>query len=536
MNILYSSYNMATTSSAKIILAIYTSNDDVPRTKHLYNTYWKDSITSNIQIVLVYEGLGTSQGTEQPYTFINGTQEQPQHLVLDSRLTHRTLEMFRAIRTRFPTMVGCFKCDDTVIPNVLQLQGLLNFIGSSTIDYLGKVNPESGVCCPPMYYLSRRAIVFLDTLVPKTDVRRTVDFGSYAGVGTREVEALDILDKPVHQHTEILIADHLRKMGVSPDDYNQLYSENIQDMNTMSINLTKPLLYVKIDGGIGNQLFQIASAYGIAMRAGMEMSVIAYGCHSTHIPNPYDYFQTIFKNVPHTYHNHLAIQQTFQEPERACWSHIPDIVETMSAQNTPTLLRGYFQNLSYFREYQDDIRAMFLRQDILDGLTKRFDSDPNKSLAKSYFLHIRRGDYVNNHRYWIDSDKYYRAAIDHILAKHKRSSTSSVSGLEGCTPLTKEPDPHFYIFSNDIEYCKQYHVLGSYQEKTFVDNLGEVESLYLMSLCQRGGICANSTYSWWGAYLNNHPEKTIIFPKRWFNLPEWPFDDIFLEGSIVLES
>ena len=527
---------MATTPDAKIILAIYTSHNDVPRTIHLYNTYWKDHIPSNIQIVLVYEG----QGTGSPYTFINGTQEQPQQLVLDTRLTHRPLEMFRAIRTQFPTMIGCFKCDDTVIPNVLQLQGLLNYIqGSNTIDYLGKVNPESGVCCSPMYYLSRRAIVFLDTLVPKTDVRRTVDFGSYAGVGTREVEALDILEHPIqHTNTEIIIADHLRKMGVSPDDYNQLYSENIQDMSKLSVNLIpyRPLLYVKIDGGIGNQLFQIASAYGIAKRAGMEMAVIAYGCHSTHIPNPYDYFQTIFKNVPHIYHNRLTIQQTFQEPERVCWSYLPDIVTTMGAQACPTMLKGYFQNLSYFREYQDDIRAMFLRQDILNGLTKRFDSDSNKSLvrgvkpsnlktpevedrmslAKSYFLHIRRGDYVNNKRYWIDSDKYYRAAIDHILVK--------------------DPHAHFYVFSNDIEYCKQYHVLGSYQDKTFVDNLNEVESLYLMSLCQRGGICANSTYSWWGAYLNSNPEKTVIFPKRWFNLPGWPFDDIFLEGSVVLDA
>ena len=477
---------MATTDP-QIILAIYTSHTDVPRSNHIYLTYWKDRIpTSNIQIVLVYEGQGTSQGTEQPYTFIVPSDpSQPSHLVLDPRLTHRPLEMFRAIRTRFPTMVGCFKCDDTVIPNVLQLQGLLNYISNSTIDYLGKVNPESMTCSSPMYYLSRRAIVFLDTL--------------------------DILDEPVHLTTEIMIANHLRKMGVLPDDYSQLYSETIQDMNTMSAIMTKPLLYVKIDGGIGNQLFQIASAYGIAKRAGMEMSVIAYGCHSTHIQNPYDYFQTILKGVPHTYHNRLAIQQTFQEPERACWSYLPDIVETMGAQDTPTLLKGYFQHLSYFREYQDDVRAMFLRQDILNGLTQRF-----KSLAKSYFLHIRRGDYVNNKRYWIDSDKYYRAAIDHILAK--------------------DPEAHFYIFSNDIAYCKQYHVLGSYQEKTFVDNLGEVESLYLMSLCQRGGICANSTYSWWGAYLNNHPEKTVIFPKRWFNLPGWPFDDIFLEGSVVLDA
>ena len=478
-------------TAAKIILAICSSNATLPRSKHLYNTYWKDRIPSNIQIVLVYDG--PMSGDQLYMMDVHG------NMVLNERSHHLPLEMFRAMRTQFPAMVGCFKCDDTVLPNVLQLQGLLEFLGQGTIDYLGKVNPESGVCCSPMYYLSRRAIIFLDTL--------------------------DILDQPVHCNTEIIIADHLRKMGVSPDDYNQLYSESVQEMAMQSVCLNpyRPLLYVKIDGGIGNQLFQIASAYGIAKRAGMEMAVIAYDCHSTHIQNPYDYFQTILKNVPHTYLNRLAIPQTFQEPEKACWSYMPMIVEIIGARERPTLLKGYFQNLSYFREYQDDVRAMFLRRDMLDDLTQRFDSDPNKllvktQLAKSYFLHIRRGDYVNNQRYWMDSDKYYRAAIDHILAK--------------------DPDTHFYVFSNDIAYCKQYPILHtpSTINKTFVENLGEIESLYLMTLCQRGGICANSTYSWWGAYLNSNPEKTIIFPKRWFNLPGWPFDEIFLEDSVVLES
>jgi Glycosyl transferase family 11 len=513
---------MATAS--KIILAICSSGATLPRSKQVYNTYWKDRVPSNIQIVLVYDGPMTDDSSYMMDTEGN--------MVLNERSHHLPLEMFRAIRTQFPTMAGCFKCDDTVIPNVLQLQGLLDFLGQGTIDYLGKVNPESGVCGSSMYYLSRRAIVFLDTL--------------------------DILNEPIHQETEILIADHLRKQGISPDDYHQLYSDSVQDMKMQSVCLHpyQPVLYVKIDGGIGNQLFQIASAYGMAKRAGMEMAVIAYDCHSTHIQNPYDYFQTILKHVPHNYHNRLVFPQThtvsdlrsfqiggnlppcqtFQEPEKACWSYIPTIVEATGARDRPVLLKGYFQNLSYFREYQDDIRAMFLHQDMLDDLTKKYTN-----LDKSYFLHIRRGDYVNNHRYWIDADKYYRAAMDHILAK--------------------DPDAHFYIFSNDIGYCKQYHVLGQRatrngclqqlttestfgthgslglcNNKTFVENLGEIESLYLMTLCQRGGICANSTYSWWGAYLNNNPEKTVVFPRRWFNLPGWPFDEIFLEDSVVLDA
>jgi len=132
-------------------------------------------------------------------------------------------------------------------------------------------------------------------------------------------------------------------------------------------------------------------------------------------------------------------------------------------------------------------------------------------LAKnSYFIHVRRGDYLNSDLYTFDTDSYYKIAIQYIL---------SVT-----------PDAHFIIVSDDIEYCKTYSVFNNIH-KTFMD-LPVLETLYLMSLCTKGGICANSTFSWWGSYLNDNPDKVVFFPEKWINKP-WS-NNIFYKNSIVV--
>jgi hypothetical protein len=131
------------------------------------------------------------------------------------------------------------------------------------------------------------------------------------------------------------------------------------------------------------------------------------------------------------------------------------------------------------------------------------------NIEKSYFIHIRRGDYVGHKLYVIDYDTYFTKAIAHIISKDK--------------------DAHFFIFSDDIAFCKTYKVLNGIN-KTFIYNMDTLHSIYLMSQCKKGGICSNSTFSGWATVLNlsnDLTDKTVIFPSKWINTPQKvdiPFD------------
>ena len=130
----------------------------------------------------------------------------------------------------------------------------------------------------------------------------------------------------------------------------------------------------------------------------------------------------------------------------------------------------------------------------------------------SYFIHVRRGDYLNSSFHYINLDVYYRNAIKYILNIDRTA--------------------HFYIISDDIEYCKRYNVIKDIN-KTFYENQDELETMYFMSLCNKGGVCANSTFSWFGSYLNRNPDKIVIFPDKWDNSSNVE-SDIYYTNSIVL--
>ena len=109
--------------------------------------------------------------------------------------------------------------------------------------------------------------------------------------------------------------------------------------------------------------------------------------------------------------------------------------------------------------------------------------------------------------------EYYEKAINYVKNK-----------IEG---------PVFFIFSNDIDWCKENF---SFEEAYFVDwNIGEksFRDMQLMSSCKHN-IIANSSFSWWGAWLNNNLDKIIIAPSKWLNDERVDIDDIIPEGWIKI--
>lgn len=173
--------------------------------------------------------------------------------------------------------------------------------------------------------------------------------------------------------------------------------------------------------------------------------------------------------------------------------------------------KGYWTSEKYFKDVSCKLRSSLIFPE--------FD-EKNSILAKnigennSVSLHIRRGDYLNKENrifFNVCTKEYYKNAINYI----KKYIDS----------------PQFYVFSNDIEWCRENLDL---KDACYVDwNKGEnsYRDMQLMSLCKHN-IIANSTFSWWGAWLNDNPNKMVLVPAKWFDLPNCSVDDIYPEDWI----
>jgi hypothetical protein len=145
------------------------------------------------------------------------------------------------------------------------------------------------------------------------------------------------------------------------------------------------------------------------------------------------------------------------------------------------------------------------------GLLSNLPSVPAQPNA--CFLHVRRGDYVGHPLLWIDLfARYYSDAIAVVKAR--------------------VPDVKFIVFSNDITWCQKQPLFAA-PEFEFEGESDPLRSLALMASCAVGGICANSSFSWWGAFLNTNPTRVVTFPRKWFNNSA-PVD-IYFSGSNVLD-
>lgn len=163
---------------------------------------------------------------------------------------------------------------------------------------------------------------------------------------------------------------------------------------------------------------------------------------------------------------------------------------------TNTYLHGYWQSEKYFAEIAEQLRSDLRFTTPLDDANAKMAAQI-ASADTPVALHVRRGDYVASGSYAACSPAYYRAAAD-LLAEKLGSDLTC------------------FVISNDPGWARENLNLG--QETVFVDLNDEKTGhfdLHLMSLCAHN-VIANSTFSWWGAWLNNHPGKRVVAPKDWF--------------------
>jgi hypothetical protein len=245
-------------------------------------------------------------------------------------------------------------------------------------------------------------------------------------------------------------------------------------------------------GRTGNQMFQFASTVGIARKLGYE---VAFPIENTENASVEDFKDGVRREV------YFDIPKVFEVPKEMLKSR-SEIVYNKVAQEPyfhfcqdlfmipdSINLKGYYQTEKYFEHCKEEIRSIFTFKPRVK--VKALEQFP-KVMIDTVGIHVRIGDYVGLQDFHpvCDSD-YYLAALEHF----------------------KDKSYHFLIFSDNIEYCKQ--IFGESQNIVYICNNEPEVDLCLMSICENN-IIANSSFSWWAAWLNKNPDKKVIAPKKWF--------------------
>lgn len=217
-------------------------------------------------------------------------------------------------------------------------------------------------------------------------------------------------------------------------------------------------------GRLGNNIFQIAACIGYAKKYGVKWGVPTV---SKEVPRLHEFFP----NLP-LYEGNEFKRYNQADPVDFNYRPIP-------FNERGTKLVGFFQSEKFFEGAHDEIR-------------KRFPLDIKPVDAVS--IHVRRTDYIGNPNTPTVTYNYIARALQHIPRECKKA----------------------LIFSDDIEWCKQ-NLTSVIMDFNYVDEKDEFKSLSMMASCKHN-IIANSTFSWWGAWLNPNPDKIVVSPSylNWF--------------------
>jgi hypothetical protein len=262
-------------------------------------------------------------------------------------------------------------------------------------------------------------------------------------------------------------------------------------------------------GGLGNQMFQVAAAIVYQEEKGKTV-LIPKEFYNHHNEQQQEYADTVFRHFSHridisfdqTMIDHFLYSRMFTKhsisPGFDAWAP-----EDISGN---VLLHGYFQFYPALERHEKTIREIYLEG--LQPLVPQYA--PNETFVG---IHIRRGDYLKHpHAEWLPTQptSYYQKALEYF---QKESST-------------------FLIFSDDLEWCKSQDVFQQLPQKIYIDEPDECKCLALMTMCRGGFICANSTFSWWGAFLGSYAErKPVIVPMNWF---KGELVQLFPSGWIIM--
>lgn len=283
------------------------------------------------------------------------------------------------------------------------------------------------------------------------------------------------------------------------------------------------MIISRIIGGLGNQMFQYACGLSLARHNNVPLfldirdfeqyplrkftldkfSISASTKSGDHLPEQSHIRSPLVRLLP-----------KFYKPRgiRIIRERSMLFDETLTQQGNNLYLDGYWQSEKYFTYVADELRKEFSLREPLDQENQRLlDKMRNE---QSVSLHVRRGDYVNHPLYATCSLNYYHQALAKIQAQH--------------------PDCTVYVFSDDPAWVKANITTGA--PTTYVTNNqgdSDYKDMILMSAC-RHHIIANSSFSWWGAWLGTSADAIVIAPNAWYTDPTKNTRDLLPSSWITI--
>jgi hypothetical protein len=264
------------------------------------------------------------------------------------------------------------------------------------------------------------------------------------------------------------------------------------------------MIVCQVHAGLGNQLFQI-------------FTTIAAGLNSGH---GFGFYRDIQKGgtVRGTYwHSFLKQLQTYIVPHHTSYKrkyvdaefHYKPFFRALRVFGDNIKLQGYFQSYKYFENYFDQILELIgmheIQVQVRDKVSHSFPF--LRSFENTISIHFRLGDYLKLQKYHnILSLNYYRVALHTILTS--------------MDPHVQDLQVLYFYEKRDGELVERWidELSVEFPMLEFInvlDGLADWEEMLTMSCCKHN-IIANSTFSWWGAYLNTHSDKLVCYPSAWF--------------------
>ena len=279
------------------------------------------------------------------------------------------------------------------------------------------------------------------------------------------------------------------------------------------------MIISSLEGGLGNQMFQYACAKAVSLKYNQQLKLLyshssGQSFHngfelkrvfniSSEMANKNDLIEVVGRF--YVYKNFRKIIKKFKLPffqknEYLFEKKFKYDSEIFSSVYGNLLIEGYWQSEKYFNDFREAVLNDF-KFDENKLSNKNVDLVKKINKVESVSIHVRRGDYLTNTKakatHGVCSEKYYFDAIDKVLEKI--------------------PNAVFFAFSDEPKWVEQI-LKKKYKNIIVVDNNFAENShydMYLMTKCKHN-IIANSSFSWWGAWLNLNSNKIIICPKKWF--------------------